>query len=288
MSLTTVELRPLPQHASYSQLTSWLDCGERYFLSRGTTLPDLPSWALIGGSTVHAVTEKMDRLLYGDGVGCAGDDIREMFLVELQAQLTESMERHHCTEADVKVSGRASKAWPDKENRSWWEHNGPAMCMAWRDWQERTPWQLWQTPTGEWGIELELEVSFGGGPIKLAIDRIYEGWGQLIVVDLKSGREPMSIFQLGQYSAAIEQVYGVRPMYGSYWMSRTGENTAPASLVQYTQKHIDSAFRKFSAAKEAGIFLPHPSQFCGSCGVRDFCSAKGTRASEVPRPYMEV
>jgi putative RecB family exonuclease len=283
-----ITIRDLPKHASYSQLDSWMTCGEKYWLSKATDIPQLPSWALLGGSAVHSATEELDRALYDHGVGSVPAEYAGLFSSHLATHLAEAMERNQCTEADIMASGRASKAWPEKESRAWWEHHGPAMVQAWVDWQASTPWELWQAPDGQWAIELELEATFGGGPVKLAIDRVFVAWGELCVVDIKSGREPTNQFQLGQYSAAIEQAYGVRPMYGSYWMARTGQATTPASLTTYTQDYVSATFRKFGVAKEAGLFLPHPSSFCGSCGVRDFCSAKGTRANEIPRPYMEV
>jgi putative RecB family exonuclease len=284
----TVTLRDLPTHASYSQLDTWMTCGEKYWLQKATDIPNKPSWALLGGSTVHSLTEEIDRDLFERGVVCAEGDIEQRFREHLAQHLRSETERNGYTEDQIMASGRASKAWPEKENRAWWEHHGPPMIRSWIEWQKVTPWQLWQTPAGEWAIELELEVQFGGGPIKLAIDRVYEWAGNLIVVDIKSGREPINQFQLGQYAAAIEQELGVRPGYGSYWMARTGESTVAHPLAQYSQSYIDATFRKFRIAKEHGLFMPHPSNLCGSCGVREFCTAKGTRAHEIPRSYMEV
>ncbi|MEW1959808.1 PD-(D/E)XK nuclease family protein [Kineococcus sp. NPDC059986] len=283
-----IELRDLPGHASYSQLDTWLTCGEKYWLQKATTIPNVPSWSLLGGSAVHSLTEELDRALFEQGVVCVEAEIPARFKEHLDRHLQETLQRTGFTEKDIMASGRASKAWPNKENRDWWEQNGPGMVLSWIHWNQTTPWTIWQTPEGEWAIELELEVEFGGGPIKLAIDRVYQWGSWIIVVDIKSGREPVNNFQLGQYASAIEQKFGVRPSHGAYWMARTGEPGQVHSLVDYDQQHIDMTFRKFKQAKEIGLFLPHPSNLCGSCGVREFCSAKGNRAKEIPRSYMEV
>lgn len=54
----------LPSHVSYSQLTTWLDCGWKYYLSRVVQIPEDGSWWLVGGSTVHEATEAFDKAFY--------------------------------------------------------------------------------------------------------------------------------------------------------------------------------------------------------------------------------
>jgi len=51
----------LPDHVSYSSLTTWLDCGWLYVLTRGAKVPERPSFWLLGGSAVHEATEQLDR-----------------------------------------------------------------------------------------------------------------------------------------------------------------------------------------------------------------------------------
>jgi hypothetical protein len=54
----------MPAHVSYSALTTWLDCGYKYVLSRGAKIPEKPSWWFIGGNTVHDATEQLDRVWF--------------------------------------------------------------------------------------------------------------------------------------------------------------------------------------------------------------------------------
>jgi ATP-dependent helicase/DNAse subunit B len=56
----------LPSHISYSQLTTWLDCGWKYYLSRIVQLKEDGSWWLVGGSSVHEATEAFDQAMYRD------------------------------------------------------------------------------------------------------------------------------------------------------------------------------------------------------------------------------
>lgn len=52
---------PFPRYLSPSQVSSLLTCGEQFRLNRVERVPERPMWASIGGSTVHRVTEILDR-----------------------------------------------------------------------------------------------------------------------------------------------------------------------------------------------------------------------------------
>ena len=54
----------VPAHISYSQLSTWLDCGWKYYLTRVEKVQEIPAWYLVGGSAVHAATEAYDRELF--------------------------------------------------------------------------------------------------------------------------------------------------------------------------------------------------------------------------------
>ena len=50
----------MPEHISYSSLTTWLECGWLYFLSRIANAPEKPAIWNLGGSAVHKATELYD------------------------------------------------------------------------------------------------------------------------------------------------------------------------------------------------------------------------------------
>lgn len=54
----------LPAHVSYSALTTYLDCGWKYYLTRVEKLTEQPTWYLAGGSAVHTATEMYDKELF--------------------------------------------------------------------------------------------------------------------------------------------------------------------------------------------------------------------------------
>lgn len=51
----------LPSHISYSALTTWIDCGWKYYLTRMAKVDETPAWYLVGGNAVHEATEQYDR-----------------------------------------------------------------------------------------------------------------------------------------------------------------------------------------------------------------------------------
>lgn len=56
----------LPAHISYSSLTTWLDCGWKYYLSRVKQIGEQPAWWFYGGTAVHTATEVYDRMTLED------------------------------------------------------------------------------------------------------------------------------------------------------------------------------------------------------------------------------
>ena len=51
-------------HLSNSQLNELLACAWRYKLRRidGVSIPEVPAWWLIGGTTVHSLTETWEKM----------------------------------------------------------------------------------------------------------------------------------------------------------------------------------------------------------------------------------
>lgn len=54
----------LPTHVSYSSLTTYLDCGWKYYLTRIKKVKEQSAWYLVGGSAVHLATELHDKRLW--------------------------------------------------------------------------------------------------------------------------------------------------------------------------------------------------------------------------------
>lgn len=63
----TINGYELPAHISYSALTTYLDCGYKYYLTRMVKVEEKPAWYFVGGSAVHEATEQYDKDVYLSG-----------------------------------------------------------------------------------------------------------------------------------------------------------------------------------------------------------------------------
>lgn len=247
-------------YLSFSSMESWLTCGERYRLEKVVGVKQGQAWYLLGGSAVHKATEMLDTQVT--------DNPDEAWRTAWDEQLATVD-----NEAKVRAGGRASKAWPNKEDRSWWEANGPDMVRA---------WHLHMTGllAGGWvllGVETPFNIDLSGVLIRGFVDRVMANPnGEVEAHDIKSGSHiPASTLQLGVYAHGIEQALGVRPTLGRYYMARTATLTDPSSLLHYTADLLAEWFGKARDAIEAEIFVPHVTAMCMSCGVREHCVAVG-------------
>lgn len=277
-------------HLSHSTFSDWKECGEKVRLRKVVKVPSTPSWSLIGGSLVHAVTEAQDYQDFGISTDLPSQFNRETF----DAAILAEEERSGTTRDEWRASGRASKEWPDKENYDWWLKNGPKQVENWRNFITNGLWQVALTPAGDPAIEIAVEgLTIGGAPFVGYIDRVVEitGTHQLIVVDLKSGsRDPMTDEQLGVYHVALDKMFGgnFTPKLGAYFMTRKGATTIPVDLTKYGDGRLEHDYEAVWTAMQAGVFVPKVGPLCGSCGVRDYCRAvDGSRAREV-LPYKEA
>ncbi len=282
-----VDPKPLrmPSHLSFSALSTYAECGERYRLERGHGISGPSWWNALGGSAVHEVTEMADRAQWGEP-GAVED-----FATVFDRLIDEEVEKTGWPEDSIKASGRKTKAWPDKQNRAWWYTHGPLYVAAWFQWRERAGLDLWTTPWGAPGIEVPVEVLVAGRKFVGYIDRVFvdpsDGTG--IPVDLKCGNhEPKSSLQLGTYGVALERDFGLPVRLGGFWMAKDYKEEHLGlkyleDLSRFTPDFVDAQFAMAWRGITGGVFLPSPGMMCGSCPVRDFCGLMGgSRAGEVP------
>lgn len=265
------EIGQPPAHLSHSQVETLLGCGQRYYLERILKAPQVPAFYFVGGSVVHGVTEEMDHEAWHTGEIWGPERIDS----ECRRLFNSLIEIEKAIEPDTSKWGMGGRA-PNKEGEDWWRAQAPVMVQRWRDWITTTNLEIWELPNGEPAIEVEAVVTFGGQPVKMGIDRIMQdpATGDLIVVDLKAGsREPQG-YQLPLYGEAVHRTIGVPVQFGAYWMARKGTLTLPKDLRKMIGD-LDNRFEKARKMIDNEIYLAVPGMFCGSCGVREFCSAQG-------------
>lgn len=276
-----------PSRLSYSSLNSYAECGERWRLERGHKIASGTWWATLAGSVIHELTEVWDRGHISEGT--VTNPIT--FEIHLDAEVAKAKERGN----EIKASGTLLKkhgktGGPGKKDRDWWLIEGPLMIASYITWRKLTKWKIPTMWDGQLGIEIRLESPFADRAHLGFIDRVFERPdGELVIVDIKSGKEPASKLQLGVYRAAIAKQYGLDVQYGAYWMAGTGDIVGLWDLTDYSVDYIEAQYEMAWRGIEAGVFLPSVTNMCKGCGVRDYCRAVGgKKADEKGLPLIET
>lgn len=287
--MSTLEELTGAAYLSYSGLSTYLECGEKFRLTRVNKAPRSPAYWFAGGTAVHYGAEVYDLnvALDGNSHEVAMDAAIKGFHHSFQAEIAKANEEN--PGAEWRAGGRATKANPNKEDDWWWALDGPIQVKQYCEWrQAHNLLNLWVTPDGTLAVELGYELTLPGSttPTRGYIDRVFQhkGTGELITVDLKSGsRVPADVTQLGLYSSAIEAKYGVRPQFAAYYMTRKAELTERVDLTRFNAGMLGQWLDKARVGIEAGVFLPHITSMCGTCEVRDLCYAKN---GDIPVPDL--
>lgn len=187
------------------------------------------------------------------------------------------------------AGGRASKAWPQKEDASFWLTTGPKILEKWALWWEDRKaegWTIWEAPGGVPAIELEVKARIGSVLFRGYIDAIFiDPDGDLLACDWKAGSmEPVAPIQLGLYRVALQKTLGVDVRYGGFFMAKKASDIPHIyDLSIYSEEMVTPWLERSARMEAEGLYIPHPSNLCGACAVRDFCKVMGgERAHEVP------
>jgi hypothetical protein len=281
---------------SYSQASTYKSCGEKYRLQKRFRKHGPPSWANIGGTAAHQMTEKVDKI----NLGISVDDYPVDFEAAMDEAEAHELERWpgEYTRKDIKSWGRRSARWPEKENRDWWLENGPQMVEAWQQWTRLAGYDVYvaedsaRTGIDVVGIELEFELETSDVPVIGRVDRLMRdrATGQLLVVDLKFGsHEPETPEQLGTYRVGLLQEYGLNATAGLFWFGRSGGSSVLYDLRDFTEERLDYEYNVVETGIANNMFVPNPDRHCGYCDVRDWCRAVGgSKAHEIPLPWPTV
>lgn len=272
----------VPPHFSYSSLSTYLQCGQQYFLQKIAHVPEIPSWWFVGGSAVHELTELYDK---------SPEKFQESGLDQLWYEVfhheVDSQKDRFPDVSKWRTAGKKSKAKPDGEDYLAWMELGPQFVANYIKWRETSPLELWEYDdvdydTGDFvvksGVEVPLEFEVGDWKARGAIDRVF--WNlthdNLVVVDIKSGsRMPESDLQLGLYKVGMEVQYGITPTHGLFFNVRQNKFSPSYDLSKYTVDSIGALGVDFKRAIENKIFIPHKTALCNYCPVNQGCAAFG-------------
>lgn len=180
--------------------------------------------------------------------------------------------------ARVRAGGRPTKANPGGEDLTWWKQQGPAFIQSWITWRQQNPslhmWSLdADTPAIELPVSAEVDVDGETVELKGFIDRVFVDavTGQLLIVDLKTGKSTPEPLQLAFYRRALAATHGVQAQYGAYWMARKGTLSDIADLDSFDDATVDYWVATTVRGIRNNVFLPRVSPMCSGCGVREHC-----------------
>lgn len=264
----------LPHSVSYSQVDSWLTCGKRYQLERIVQVERAPAMWFPGGTTFHHITELFDRMQVTADEAVHPDYIRKTLQHYIDEESSLPLDRWQVSAASAK------KTWPDGETFEWWLNSLPSMVQQYINWRTETNWAILDVD-GTPAIELELDHQFGQYKFRGWVDRVFvTESGVAMAVDLKTGKRRPGDTQLGAYAAALKAQYGIDVEWGAYYNARGGKLWDPTRVI-IDPEMLERMIASFRVAVEHDVFLPHQSDFCKSCGVRDYCAiVGGTKAAE--------
>lgn len=298
----------IPNHWSWSQLTSAEDCGVQHRLSRLEHVPQQPQWANIGGTTFHTVTEAFDRGAWQMG---GADRLPEVHpeLIKSRWEDAFTIEIGRVADAtgiEMGAEGtnyRASKG--GKEGYTWWLIEGErmlAMYLATRRKLDKAareagtlaePLELLDPknqnakgPVIEWAYQRPLPGPTGVLQVHGVIDRAYRMVdGSIMIKDLKTGSGTSATGQLGEYAWALMmggQWPGDLTVRGCFYDARKGLFSEPIDLLgRPHHPHEEYVYRYHTAqaARNAGVYMPRRSDWCNGCSVAHACPVGPKAAS---------
>ena len=268
---------------SVSQLTSFARCGEAYRLERIEKAPRMPAAWFAQGVAVHSAIEYYERWRCSEPDGVDREAIFTRYYSEYDRLIDEERQR----EPDLAawLTGGRVRAEDDIVRR---RERGADMLYRYILYAENAPERPLDLGGGEAAVEVPFEIELGGVAVVGAIDMILV-WpdGSLTPRDIKSGsKRPEWYFQLGVYALAIEDLFGVRPEYGDFYMLKDEKPDRPVPLRHYTPEIVGEWFRALDSAVQARAFVPNPGDHCRTCGVKPFCSAMGGLLADQYAPTL--
>lgn len=203
-------------------------------------------------------------------------NLTEKWLEVFNDAVKEVEERSNIPSTEWKTAGRKTTSRPDGEDLSFWQSDGLKQVESYQKWYQSSGWKIATMPDGRPGIEWAADVHFGGTPVRMIVDAIYQVGEDLVIVDYKTGsRTPFGAVQAGLYASGIERAYGIRPKWGSFFMTRKGELDELLDLSPLSMDYFDYVFGAMNHSTMNGWFPPSVGDSCRMCSFTAQCPAFG-------------
>lgn len=222
------------------------------------------------------------------------EERKNSWLSTFGLELQRTVDKTGVKAEDFRVGGRASKAWPNREDAAFWIEQGFEQTEKYIEWLAANDWVIATLPDGRPGIEWDGEIELEGQVVRFIIDAVYlTGAGELVVVDYKSGSHaPSGVEQLGLYATGLEVIFGRewRPKWGAFYMTRKAELAGLTNLDPYGIDYFGYQFSAMQAQLDTGFYPPNVDMHCSFCSFADYCpGVNGPKADTIvlPTPKMK-
>lgn len=265
---------------SHSQASTLNSCGVQWVLGRFLQKPEQPRMNTLAGSAVHVITECLDlaRLGIVSFNPTTPDEWRKdphgVARRVMEDLIKEALDRTNglYTAKDIRLSGRATKEWPNKGDLEFMVHHIPGWVQNWTDWLNNAPWDIWIADDGQPGIELGLNFLVGEQTVTGSIDRVLVNpAGEIAIVDLKGGAwVPKDLSQPELYALGLEQKFGVKANVGGFFMNRTNK-IEKWGYLRPSAALLAHKFDSTAKRAEQGLVMWDTEKCEYMCSVRDHC-----------------
>lgn len=275
-------------YRSYSQLSKYKQCPQRYYLSYRKRAWSRPAAWLPQGTAFHAAAEAWER----SGRTLTLEQTQDVFRDEYAKEVTESADvtpnlEYWFSSGPYKAgeeSVRRGKVYTSDIERRY--QIGLEQVAGFIEYYLSRPNETpWTTPDGTIALELPFEVDLGGVVVRGYIDKVEsivhpDGRTEIRVRDYKTGKEPGDELQLATYAVALNDQYGTAITTGDYWMAQHGGPTKKVyQLTEWTKERLIEEYGKVDELIRSESFDPAPEyDKCGRCDVETSCPFSALRS----------
>jgi putative RecB family exonuclease len=255
-----------PVYVSWSQLSTYAQCGWKYKSNYRDHVPQEPQGPFLGGRAIHDAIEWAEPQGYW-----REDGMVEWVMADARRRFEEMVEEDGGP-ANIRWGGRKDRDGNPGEDYRWWHFNLGLMSKNWA--ATRRLDQINGMQMVEGSTEFALSVTLPSGTLlKVRIDAamLETADGALVVRDWKAGRiGGAEVKQLGIYGWALHEGPGWDVTLGEFgYLRRAGE--LQRHNIGHLVEFVPAWFEKYAAGIEHGIFPVEPNVFCSSCPVRHYC-----------------
>lgn len=256
---------PGPVYVSWSQLSTYAQCGFKYKANYRDHVPQEPQGPFLGGRAIH------DAIEWGEPQGYWQEDGTVEWVIADARRRFEAMVADEGGPDNIRWGGRKDRDGRPGEDYRWWMFNLGLMAKAWAG--TRRLDVINGLEFVEESTEFEVNVTLPSGTLlKVRIDAaMFETADGIVVRDYKAGRiGGAEVKQLGIYGWALREGPGWDVAFGEFaYLRRLGE--VQRYPIDHLIEHVPAWFEKYASGVERGVFPVEPNQFCSSCPVRSYC-----------------